>query len=96
MPACSRFHQTGPMTGSRLPFRPGNGRAPLPRTLEAAQGPDFMFMCGGGILAHPNGPAAGIASLHEAYQALMAGQTIAEGAKTKTELAAAIDFFGAH
>ena len=76
-------------------FSSGQWAGTLPGTVAAAQGPDFMFMCGGGILAHPNGPAAGIASLHEAYQTLMAGQSIAEGAKTRTELAAAIDFFGA-
>ena len=75
-------------------FSSGQWAGTLPNTLKAAEGPDFMFMCGGGILAHPNGPAAGIASLHEAYEALMAGQNIADGAKTRPELAAAINFFG--
>lgn len=75
-------------------FSSGQWASTLPQTLDAAQGADLMFMCGGGILAHPNGPAAGITSLRDAYEALMAGQTIAEGAKKRPELAAAIDFFG--
>jgi ribulose-bisphosphate carboxylase large chain len=75
-------------------FSSGQWAGTLPQTLEAAEGPDLMFMCGGGILAHPNGPAAGIASLHDAYETLMAGHSITEGAASRPELAAAIDFFG--
>ena len=75
-------------------FSSGQWAGTLPATLEAAQGPDLMFMCGGGILAHPQGPEAGIASLREAYEALTAGEILAEAAKTRPALAAAIDFFG--
>ena len=75
-------------------FSSGQWAGTLPSTLEAAQGPDLMFMCGGGILAHPQGPEAGIASLREAYEALTAGEILAEAAKTRPALAAAIDFFG--
>lgn len=74
-------------------FSSGQWAGTLPDCLEAAKSPDFMFMCGGGILAHPNGPDAGVASLHEAYEALISGQSIKEGANDRTELAAAIDFF---
>ncbi|SEL37065.1 ribulose-bisphosphate carboxylase large subunit family protein [Pacificibacter marinus] len=76
-------------------FSSGQWAGTLPKTLEAAQGSDLMFMCGGGILAHPNGPAAGVQSLRDAYETLMSGQTLANGAKTRPQLAAAIDFFGA-
>lgn len=76
-------------------FSSGQWAGTLPNTLEAAQGSDLMFMCGGGILAHPNGPAAGVQSLRDAYETLMSGQTLAQGAKTQPQLAAAIDFFGA-
>lgn len=75
-------------------FSSGQWAGTLPATLKAAQGPDLMFMCGGGILAHPQGPEAGIASLHEAYDALSAGETLADAARTRPALAAAIDFFG--
>ncbi len=37
---------------------------------------DLMFMCGGGILAHPGGPAAGVASLRQAWRAIRAGQAL--------------------
>ncbi|WP_226628059.1 ribulose-bisphosphate carboxylase large subunit family protein [Alloyangia pacifica] len=75
-------------------FSSGQWAGTLPQTLEAAQSPDLMFMCGGGILAHPQGPAAGIASLREAYEVLQQGGTLAEGAATRPALAAAFDFFG--
>ena len=75
-------------------FSSGQWAGTLPSTLEAAKSADLMFMCGGGILAHPNGPAAGIVSLHDAYEVLVAGQSISDGARTRPELAAAIDFFG--
>ncbi|MCA0943114.1 ribulose-bisphosphate carboxylase large subunit family protein [Salipiger pacificus] len=75
-------------------FSSGQWAGTLPQTLEAAQSPDLMFMCGGGILAHPQGPAAGIASLREAYAVLQEGGTLAEGASTRPALAAALDFFG--
>ena len=75
-------------------FSSGQWAGTLPSTLEAAKSADLMFMCGGGILAHPNGPAAGIVSLHDAYEVLVAGKSISDGARTRPELAAAIDFFG--
>jgi len=76
-------------------FSSGQWAGTLPRTMAAAEGPDFMFMCGGGILAHPDGPAAGIASLREAHEALSAGLDLAEASATRPALAAAIQFFGA-
>ncbi len=76
-------------------FSSGQWAGTLPRTLEAAGSADLMFMCGGGILAHPDGPAAGIASLREAWEALQAGEDLAAAAETRPALAAAIGFFGA-
>ena len=75
-------------------FSSGQWAGTLPRTLEAAQGPDLMFMCGGGILAHPDGPEAGIASLRDAYEALKAGETLETAAAKRPALAAALAFFG--
>ncbi|MEC7257457.1 MAG: RuBisCO large subunit C-terminal-like domain-containing protein [Pseudomonadota bacterium] len=46
------------------------------------------------MLAHPQGPEAGIASLREAYDALSAGEALSAAAKSRPALAAAIDFFG--
>ncbi|WP_417701293.1 RuBisCO large subunit C-terminal-like domain-containing protein [Pseudophaeobacter sp.] len=76
-------------------FSSGQWAGTLPSAMEASQNEDFMFMCGGGILAHPGGPSAGIASLREAYAALAAGEDLATAAKDHAALASALDFFGA-
>ncbi|WP_202530523.1 RuBisCO large subunit C-terminal-like domain-containing protein [Maritimibacter harenae] len=76
-------------------FSSGQWAGTLPSAAEAAQGADFMFMCGGGILAHPDGPAAGIASLREAHEALSRGEPLDAVAPARPALAAAMDFFGA-
>ena len=39
-------------------------------TYAATRSPDFLFLCGGGIIAHPDGPAAGVASLLAAWEAV--------------------------
>ena len=74
-------------------FSSGQWAGTLPLAQQAAQSSDFMFMCGGGILAHPDGPAAGVASLREAYEAVSAGIDLEEAAKSRPALAAAIQFF---
>ncbi|WP_172327953.1 RuBisCO large subunit C-terminal-like domain-containing protein [Mangrovicoccus sp. HB161399] len=76
-------------------FSSGQWAGTLPQTLDAAGSPDFMFMCGGGILAHPGGPAAGIASLREAHDVLASGGSLAAAAARRPALQAALDFFGA-
>ena len=75
-------------------FSSGQWAGTLPVTLDAAGSADFMFMAGGGILAHPDGPAAGIASLRQAWDAVRLGQTLESAASSKGELAAALRFFG--
>lgn len=75
-------------------FSSGQWAGTLGPALEAAGGADLMFMCGGGILAHPHGPAAGVASLHEAYDALSAGEDLSAARASRPALAAALDTFG--
>lgn len=75
-------------------FSSGQWAGTLGPALEAAGGADLMFMCGGGILAHPHGPAAGVASLHEAYEALSAGEDLSAARASRPALAAALDTFG--
>jgi ribulose-bisphosphate carboxylase large chain len=62
--------------------------------MEAVGAAEFMFLAGGGILAHPDGPAAGVRSLRQAYDVLSAGEALEEGARQRPELAAALAFFG--
>lgn len=85
----------GPADAVMPAFSSGQWAGTLPQTLQVAQSHDLMFMCGGGILAHPGGPQAGIASLHEAYDVLKAGRSLQDGAIAHKALAGALDFFGA-
>lgn len=75
-------------------FSSGQWAGTLPATLQAVPSGDLMFMCGGGILAHPMGPAAGVASIRQAWAACREGRSLAEAAADAPELRAALDFFG--
>jgi ribulose-bisphosphate carboxylase large chain len=52
---------------------------------------DLIHAAGGGILAHPDGPAAGVASLREAWDAAMAGIPAERHAETHPALKRALD-----
>jgi ribulose-bisphosphate carboxylase large chain len=54
---------------------------------------DLIFAAGGGILAHPQGPAAGVRSLQQAWEAAVAGIPVAEFAADHGELRAALEKF---
>lgn len=54
---------------------------------------DLIFAAGGGIMAHPDGPAAGVAALREAWEAAMAGVPAAEYAAERPALRAALAAF---
>lgn len=75
-------------------FSSGQWAGTLPVTAKATGSADFMFMAGGGILAHPQGPAAGIESLRQAWEAIVEGVDLKDAAQSRPELAAAIGFFG--
>ena len=51
-------------------------------------------MAGGGILAHPLGPAAGVTALHQAWQAAVDGLSIEEAAAHYPEFAKSVEKFG--
>lgn len=73
----------------------GQWAGQIPDTVRAVGSGDFIFACGGGIMAHPDGIAAGVASLHEAWEASCAGIDLTEHARTHRALARAIERFGA-
>lgn len=75
-------------------FSSGQWAGTVPATWQALGNDDLLFMAGGGILAHPGGPAAGVASLRQAWQAVRQGMTLADAARDAPELAAALRFFG--
>ena len=50
-------------------FSSGQSARQAPPTYQALGSTDLLFACGGGIMAHPQGIAAGVRSLHQAWQA---------------------------
>jgi ribulose-bisphosphate carboxylase large chain len=53
-----------------------------------------MYLCGGGILAHAGGPAAGVASIRQAWEAALDGRSLEEAATVHAELRQAIETYG--
>ncbi len=75
-------------------FSSGQWAGTLAPTLDAVPSADLMFMCGGGILAHPMGPAAGVTSVRQAWRAWQHGRSLDAAAHDQPELRAALDTFG--
>lgn len=76
-------------------FSSGQWAGTLPHTLAQVGSDDLMFLSGGGIMAHPSGPAAGLASLRQAHEAATLDVPLPEFARTRRELAEALAKFGA-
>ncbi len=55
---------------------------------------DLMYLGGGGIHGHPNGAAAGVRAIRQAWQAAESGLTLPEMAKSCPELAASLAKWG--
>ena len=75
-------------------FSSGQWAGTVPATWKAIGSDDLLFMAGGGILAHPDGAAAGVTSIRQAWSAARAGVPLADAAKDLPELARALAFFG--
>ncbi|WP_193090354.1 ribulose-bisphosphate carboxylase large subunit family protein [Advenella sp. FME57] len=75
-------------------FSSGQWAGTVPVTWQSIQSQDLLFMSGGGILAHPMGPAAGVVSLRQAWAAQQEGATLEDFACNMPELKAALAFFG--
>lgn len=75
-------------------FSSGQWAGTAQPTWDAIGHDDLLFMAGGGILAHPAGAQAGVASIRQAWQAVAAGVPLHEAARTHAELGQALAFFG--
>lgn len=75
-------------------FSSGQWAGTVAATWQAVGSDDLLFMSGGGILAHPDGAAAGVASIRQAWTAARAGTPLPEAARHAPELARALAFFG--
>lgn len=55
---------------------------------------DVLYMAGGGIMAHPSGPAGGVVALKQAWEGAVAGLSIKETAQRYPEFARSVEKFG--
>lgn len=55
---------------------------------------DLLYLGGGGIIAHPGGPGAGVRAIRQAWEATVEGIPLAAYAKTHRELAQSLEKFG--
>lgn len=76
-------------------FSSGQSARQAPDTFRALGSVDLIYAAGGGILGHPMGPAAGVRSLQQAWEAAAAGVPLAAYADGRPELVAAMEQFGA-
>jgi ribulose-bisphosphate carboxylase large chain len=75
-------------------FSSGQSALQAPDTYRALGSVDLIHACGGGIMGHPGGIAAGVRSLHQGWEAAVAGVTLPEYARSHRELAEALTAFG--
>jgi 3-oxoisoapionate-4-phosphate transcarboxylase/hydrolase len=75
-------------------FSSGQSALQAPDTHRALGSVDLIHACGGGIMGHPGGVAAGVRSLHQGWEAAVAGIPLAEYARSHRELAQALAAFG--
>jgi ribulose-bisphosphate carboxylase large chain len=75
-------------------FSSGQWAGTVPATFDAIGHTDVMFLSGGGIMAHPGGPAAGVVSIRQAWEAVAAGKSLTEAARLHRELREALETFG--
>ncbi|MGK9168441.1 ribulose-bisphosphate carboxylase large subunit family protein [Inquilinus limosus] len=74
-------------------FSSGQTVRQAPGTWQALGSTDLIFAAGGGIMAHPDGPAAGVAALREAWEAAVDGVPLADYARARPALAQALEAY---
>lgn len=75
-------------------FSSGQWAGTVEQTYRAVATTDLLFMAGGGIMAHPGGPAQGVASIREAWRAVESGESLSDARRRSPALAGAYAFFG--
>jgi len=55
---------------------------------------DLLYLCGGGVVSHPGGPASGVRAVRQAWEAAVAGIPLEIYARDHHELAQSIAKFG--
>ena len=62
-------------------------------TYNAIRSTDLIYACGGGIVAHPAGIAAGVRSIRLAWEAAIDGRTLSQAAAEHSEVRQAMEMF---
>jgi len=65
-----------------------------PETYRLTRTVDLMYLAGGGMMAHPQGPAAGCAAIRQAWAAAVAGVELTAYAREHEALRLALEKFG--
>lgn len=65
-----------------------------PETFRRTQTVDLMYVAGGGIMAHPGGPASGLRALRQAWEAAVSGIALEDYAREHSELRQTLEKFG--
>jgi ribulose-bisphosphate carboxylase large chain len=74
-------------------FSSGQTSAQAPETYRALGSLDLIHAAGGGIMGHPNGVAAGVRSLREAWEAAVTGVSLEDYARSHPDLKASLEGF---
>jgi ribulose-bisphosphate carboxylase large chain len=72
-------------------FSSGQSAKQAPGTYAALGSTDLIMAAGGGIMAHPNGTAAGVVALREAWEAAVEGVSLIDYARGRPALAKALE-----
>jgi ribulose-bisphosphate carboxylase large chain len=87
-PAPGPAHRVLPVISS------GQWGGQAPETYRRAGTVDLLYVAGGGIMAHPMGPGAGVRALQQAWEAAVRGIPLAEYAREHEELRGTLARFG--
>jgi ribulose-bisphosphate carboxylase large chain len=75
-------------------FSSGQSARQVHDTYVALGSTDLIYACGGGVMGHPMGVAAGVRSLQQAWEAAMQKIPLVAYAKSHPELRSALELFG--
>jgi len=75
-------------------FSSGQWAGQAPDLFRQLQSTDLMHLAGGGIIGHPDGIHAGVASMREGWEAAAGGEDLDTYAKTHAALGRALSHFG--
>ena len=65
-----------------------------PETYRLTGSTDYMYLSGGGIMAHPGGSPAGVTAIRQAWEAAVEGISLEEYAEDHPELLQSLEKFG--